>query len=70
MAHGRFPDIDSAVEHAVNALEVDDMLATWPVGELQALIDEGLESEKNEPSVTGEEARAYLAQLRADLTRE
>jgi Arc/MetJ-type ribon-helix-helix transcriptional regulator len=70
VANGRFPDIQSAVEHAVNALEVDDMLAAWPSGELQVLIDEGLESERNEPSMNEAELRAYLAQARAELTRE
>jgi Arc/MetJ-type ribon-helix-helix transcriptional regulator len=70
VANGRFPDIQSAVEHAVNALEVDDMLADWPAGDLQALIDEGLESAKNEPLVNEAEARAHLSQVRAELTRE
>jgi Arc/MetJ-type ribon-helix-helix transcriptional regulator len=70
VANGRFPDIQSAVEHAVNALEVDDMLATWPAGELQALIDEGLESARTEPHFTEPQARAYLAEVRAELERE
>ncbi len=70
VANGRFPDVQSAVEHAVNALEIDDMLDAWPAGELQALIDEGLESARTEPHVTEGEARAHLAQLRAELIRE
>jgi Arc/MetJ-type ribon-helix-helix transcriptional regulator len=70
VANGRFPDVKSAVEHAVNALEVDDMLAAWPAGELQALIDEGLVSEKSEPHFTEAEARVYLADVRAALERE
>jgi Arc/MetJ-type ribon-helix-helix transcriptional regulator len=70
VANGRFPNAQAAVEHAVNALEIDDMLADWPAGELQVLIDEGLESERNEPLVTETEARARLAQVRAELTRE
>ncbi len=67
VANGRFPNAQAAVEHAVNALEIDDMLAGWPAGELQALIDEGLESERSEPLVTEAEARAHLAQVRAEF---
>jgi Arc/MetJ-type ribon-helix-helix transcriptional regulator len=70
VANGRFPNVESAMEHAVNALEVDDRLAEWPAEELQALIDEGLESARTEPLVTEAEARAHLAQVRAELMRE
>jgi Arc/MetJ-type ribon-helix-helix transcriptional regulator len=70
VANGRFPDVQSAVEHAVHALEADDMFSAWPAGELQALIDEGLESERNEPHFTEAQARAYLAEVRAELERE
>jgi Arc/MetJ-type ribon-helix-helix transcriptional regulator len=70
VANGRFPDVQSAVEHAVQALELDDMLNAWPAGELQALIDEGLESEKKEPHFTEAQIRTYLAEVRAELDRE
>jgi Arc/MetJ-type ribon-helix-helix transcriptional regulator len=70
VANGRFPNVASAVEHAVHALEIDDMLDAWPACELQALIDEGLESARTEPLVTEAEARAHLAQVRAELMRE
>jgi Arc/MetJ-type ribon-helix-helix transcriptional regulator len=70
VANGHFTSVQSAVEHAVKALEVDDMLADWPAGELQALIDEGLESARTEPHVSEAEALEHLAKLRTELARE
>ena len=70
VAEGGFPDVQSAMEHAVNALETDAMLDAWPAGELQAQVDEGLESARTERLFTETEARAYLAQRRSELTRE
>jgi predicted transcriptional regulator len=39
------------------------------LSELQAAIDEGVESADNEPLVTPEEARAHLAKVRESLAR-
>jgi len=70
VASGSFPDVQSAMEHAVNALEADAMLDAWPAAELQRLVDEGIESARNEPLVAEDEARGHMAALRATLTGE
>lgn len=57
------------MEYAVDQL-LHDPLSDWSKEDLETAVNEGLWSLEHEPLVTPEEARASLAQLRAELRRE
>jgi predicted transcriptional regulator len=69
---GRYATVEQAIESVVDKLEneaIDDVLSGWTKEELDAAIEEGLESARSEPLVTPAEAREHLARLRAELAR-
>jgi hypothetical protein len=67
---GRFDTPYQVVIDAVVQLPMKDPDLGLSTAEWDVLIQEGLDSAENEPLLTPEEARAYLAGVRAELRRE
>lgn len=66
MDSGAYTTVDQLLTAALERLAVDEVVESIGVAELQKIIDEGVRSAKEEPLVSPEEARAYLAKVRAD----
>jgi antitoxin ParD1/3/4 len=66
---GQYETPQQVFESAVHRLDLEDADFGWSAGELQAAVDIGWDQAERGETMSGEEARAALATLRAELHR-
>jgi len=63
---GEFATVDDVLAAALDRLAVDRIVQSIGIAKFQALIDEGWEEAERGETMSGDEARAYLAKARAE----
>jgi Arc/MetJ-type ribon-helix-helix transcriptional regulator len=69
MDSGEFATVDDVLAAALDRLAVDRIVQAIGLAEFQAQLDEGWEQAERGDTMSGEEARAYLAKARAERNR-
>ncbi len=66
MDSGEFATVDDVLAAALDRLAVDRIVQDIGLAEFQRMLDEGWEQAERGETMSGDEARAYLARARAE----